>query len=45
MKLFTKVFLLIVVGAMSLYPQGRGGRGAAPVPQTAKAAAPMNFIR
>src|SRR2546422_287831 len=43
MNVFAKLILLILLAAPSLYAQGRGGRGAAPVPQTGKAAAPMDL--
>ena len=43
MNAFAKLILLIVLAVPSLYGQGRGGRGAAPVPQTGKAAAPIDI--
>ena len=43
MKPYTKIIVLIVVGATTLYPQSRGGRGTPPVPQTGKAAAPIDI--
>src|SRR5438105_7369318 len=43
MNAFAKLILLIVLAVPSLYGQGRGGRGTAPVPQTGKAAAPIDI--